>query len=69
MLTEHKRVKHGHLPGEINRGYLIAMLENRHGEYEIEVFLGSTSPSATLAASAGSSARRAAPSSASATGG
>lgn len=37
MLTEHKRVKHGHTPGTINQGYLIFMREAR-GEYELRVF-------------------------------
>lgn len=29
MLTEHKRVKIGQLPGQVNLGYLIAMREHR----------------------------------------
>ncbi len=29
MLTEHKRVKHGELPGDISRGHIIALREHR----------------------------------------
>ena len=37
MLTEHKRVKHGEAPGDLNRAWLIALRELR-GEFVLQPF-------------------------------